>query len=136
MRAQAVSLTFSIKYLSNFAKSTPLSDRVQLHMSNEVPLLVQYSFDAGNVRYYLACVLVSLFLVLPPSSHAPLVDAVLFSLGSATCTDVLLALLAGPRSPTSRLDAFAEPELEPGGRGGAKGGRAGFVGSLPSQVVS
>ncbi|KPV75110.1 uncharacterized protein RHOBADRAFT_43600 [Rhodotorula graminis WP1] len=51
---QAVSLTFSIKYLSNFAKSTPLSDRVQLHMSNEVPLLVQYSFDAGNVRYYLA----------------------------------------------------------------------------------
>ncbi|BGP39503.1 proliferating cell nuclear antigen [Rhodotorula kratochvilovae] len=51
---QAVTLTFSIKYLSNFAKSTPLSDRVQLHMSNEVPLLVQYSFDAGHVRYYLA----------------------------------------------------------------------------------
>ena len=38
--SQSVALTFSIKYLINFAKSTPLSDQVQLHMSNEVPLLV------------------------------------------------------------------------------------------------
>ncbi|GAA5904947.1 hypothetical protein JCM6882_002401 [Rhodosporidiobolus microsporus] len=51
---QAVSLTFSIKYLSNFAKSTPLSDSVHLHMSNEVPLLVEYPFPQGHIRYYLA----------------------------------------------------------------------------------
>jgi hypothetical protein len=47
-------LTFSIKYLSNFAKSTPLAERVRLHMSNEVPLLVEYAFDQGHIRYYLA----------------------------------------------------------------------------------
>ncbi|GAA5834702.1 hypothetical protein JCM11251_003637 [Rhodosporidiobolus azoricus] len=51
---QAVALTFSIKYLSNFAKSTPLSENVHLHMSNEVPLLVEYPFPQGHIRYYLA----------------------------------------------------------------------------------
>ncbi|GAA5968980.1 hypothetical protein JCM11641_000798 [Rhodosporidiobolus odoratus] len=51
---QAVTLTFSIKYLSNFAKSTPLSENVHLHLSNEVPLLVEYPFQQGHIRYYLA----------------------------------------------------------------------------------
>lgn len=81
---QAVNLTFSLKYLSNFAKAAPLADEVQLHMSNEVPLLVRYppstrlsllsaltkplgfclhssffyqcefSFENGYVRFYLA----------------------------------------------------------------------------------
>ncbi|KAI9626298.1 hypothetical protein KEM48_010550 [Puccinia striiformis f. sp. tritici PST-130] len=51
---QSVSLTFSIKYLSNFTKATPLAKRLTLHMSNEVPLLVAYEFDTGYVRYYLA----------------------------------------------------------------------------------
>jgi hypothetical protein len=37
---QSVSLTFSVKYLTNFAKSTPLASEVVLSMSNEVPLLV------------------------------------------------------------------------------------------------
>lgn len=50
----SVSLTFSIKYLSNFTKATPLAGRVTLHMSNEVPLLVAYEFETGYVRYYLA----------------------------------------------------------------------------------
>merc|ERR1739841_84433 len=50
--SQSVALTFSIKYLINFAKSTPLSDKVQLHMSNEVPLLVAYEFGGGAVRFY------------------------------------------------------------------------------------
>ncbi|KAG0144541.1 hypothetical protein CROQUDRAFT_659866 [Cronartium quercuum f. sp. fusiforme G11] len=51
---QSVSLTFSIKYLSNFTKATPLATKVTLHMSNEVPLLVEYDFGIGYVRYYLA----------------------------------------------------------------------------------
>ncbi|CAH7685746.1 putative DNA processivity factor [Phakopsora pachyrhizi] len=51
---QSVSLTFSIKYLSNFTKASPLASRVTLHMSNEVPLLVAYEFETGYVRYYLA----------------------------------------------------------------------------------
>ena len=39
----AVNLTFSLKYLVNFAKSSSLSGVVQLMMSNEVPLLVSSS---------------------------------------------------------------------------------------------
>ncbi|CAO3638580.1 unnamed protein product [Cunninghamella echinulata] len=50
-----VAMTFSIKYLVNFTKATPLSSRVSLHLSNEVPLLVEYKLgDLGHVRYYLA----------------------------------------------------------------------------------
>jgi proliferating cell nuclear antigen len=41
---QSVSLTFSLKYLSNFAKAAPLCKEVALHMSNEVPLLVSLTF--------------------------------------------------------------------------------------------
>lgn len=37
---QHVSLTFSLKYLVNFSKSSSLSNTVQLMMSNDVPLLV------------------------------------------------------------------------------------------------
>lgn len=41
--SQGVNLTFSLKYLVNFAKSTALSNYVTLKMSNEVPLLVGVS---------------------------------------------------------------------------------------------
>ncbi|CCM05240.1 uncharacterized protein FIBRA_07450 [Fibroporia radiculosa] len=51
---QHVNLTFSLKYLVNFAKSSSLSNRVQLMMSNDVPLLVNYEFGQGHIRYYLA----------------------------------------------------------------------------------
>ncbi|TEB26747.1 proliferating cell nuclear antigen [Coprinellus micaceus] len=51
---QHVSLTFSLKYLVNFSKSGSLANKVQLMMSNDVPLLVAYEFDQGHIRYYLA----------------------------------------------------------------------------------
>ncbi|KAI0628350.1 hypothetical protein C8Q77DRAFT_1149961 [Trametes polyzona] len=51
---QAVTLTFSLKYLVNFSKSSSLSKKVQLMMSNDVPLLVSYAFGQGHIRYYLA----------------------------------------------------------------------------------
>jgi proliferating cell nuclear antigen len=52
---QPVHLTFSLKYLSMFAKTTPLCSRVSLCMSDEVPLLVEYKIeDIGHIRYYLA----------------------------------------------------------------------------------
>lgn len=41
--SQQVNLTFSLKYLQNFAKSSTLCNRVTLSMSNEVPLLVSSS---------------------------------------------------------------------------------------------
>ncbi|KAH7100365.1 proliferating cell nuclear antigen, N-terminal domain-containing protein [Auriculariales sp. MPI-PUGE-AT-0066] len=51
---QAVALTFSLKYLVTFSKSAALSGRVELRMSNEVPLLVAYDFGQGHIHYYLA----------------------------------------------------------------------------------
>lgn len=54
VQQQAVSLNFAIKYLSQFAKSTSLSDHVLIKMANEVPLLVEYPFEGGYIRYYLA----------------------------------------------------------------------------------
>ncbi|KIK61540.1 hypothetical protein GYMLUDRAFT_73051 [Collybiopsis luxurians FD-317 M1] len=49
-----VSLTFSLKYLVNFSKSSNLVKKVELYMSNDVPLLVSYDFGQGYIRYYLA----------------------------------------------------------------------------------
>jgi proliferating cell nuclear antigen len=40
---QSVTLTFSLKYLLNFAKSAPLSKSVSLNLSNDVPLLVSFA---------------------------------------------------------------------------------------------
>lgn len=51
---QSVNLTFSHKYLANFAKAAPLTNSVALHMSNEVPLLVEFGFENGHIRFYLA----------------------------------------------------------------------------------
>lgn len=51
----AVSLTFALKYLNNFAKATPLSPTVQLCMSNNHPLCIEYPMSGvGHIRYYLA----------------------------------------------------------------------------------
>ncbi|KAJ3122818.1 proliferating cell nuclear antigen [Physocladia obscura] len=53
--ASPVSLTFSLKYLCDFAKATPLSSTVTLSLSNDVPLLVEYAVpEVGHIRYYLA----------------------------------------------------------------------------------
>jgi len=51
---QAVALTFSLKYLVNFSKSSSLAKEVQLMLSADVPLLVSYDFEQGTISYYLA----------------------------------------------------------------------------------
>ena len=68
---QHVALTFSLKYLVNFSKSASLTQKVELRMSNDVPLLVSlpyvakplalihglqvsYRFEQGEINYYLA----------------------------------------------------------------------------------
>ncbi|KAG5513541.1 hypothetical protein PMAC_000973 [Pneumocystis sp. 'macacae'] len=51
---EPVSLTFSLKYLVNFTKATPLAESVILSMSNELPLMVEYKMDTGHLRFYLA----------------------------------------------------------------------------------
>ena len=40
---EPVSLTFSLKYLVNFCKAVGLSNQVKICLSNEVPLLVEFT---------------------------------------------------------------------------------------------
>lgn len=52
---EPVTLTFACQYLNSFTKATPLSLQVQLSMSANVPLVVEYQIpDLGHIRYYLA----------------------------------------------------------------------------------
>lgn len=52
---EPVSVTFAIKYLVNFCKAAPLSNKVRLSLSNDVPIVVEFQMeDLGYVRYYLA----------------------------------------------------------------------------------
>ncbi|RBR18021.1 hypothetical protein FVER53590_01184 [Fusarium verticillioides] len=52
---EPVALTFSLKYLVNFCKAAGLSDQVQIKLSNEVPLLVEYNLEGqSHLRFYLA----------------------------------------------------------------------------------
>jgi len=52
---EEVSLTFALRYLNFFAKATPLSTKVCLKMSPDVPLVVEYSIEEmGHIRFYLA----------------------------------------------------------------------------------
>merc|ERR1719410_3135829 len=52
---EPVTQTFAMRYLNFFTKATVLSKSVQLSLSPEVPLMVEYSVDeVGYVRYYLA----------------------------------------------------------------------------------
>ncbi|OJD18901.1 proliferating cell nuclear antigen (pcna) [Emergomyces pasteurianus Ep9510] len=52
--SEPVSLTFSLKYLTNFCKATGLSSSVRLCLSQEVPLLVEYGLGSGHLRFFLA----------------------------------------------------------------------------------
>jgi proliferating cell nuclear antigen len=53
--SEPVALTFSLKYLTNFCKASGLSKSVKLCLSNEVPLLVEYSLSNNSfLRFYLA----------------------------------------------------------------------------------
>jgi proliferating cell nuclear antigen len=52
---EPVELNFAIRYLGNFTKATPLGPTVQLSLSPDVPILVDYTIaNMGFVRYYLA----------------------------------------------------------------------------------
>lgn len=52
--SEPVALTFSLKYLVNFCKATALSTQVNLCLSQEVPLRVEYSLGSGHLRFFLA----------------------------------------------------------------------------------
>jgi proliferating cell nuclear antigen len=53
--SEPVALTFSLKYLINFCKAQGLSKTVKVCLSNEVPLLVEYTLASNSyLRFYLA----------------------------------------------------------------------------------
>lgn len=43
--SQGVTLSFSLKYLVNFTKATPLSGSVTLRLLDAMPVLVEYNMD-------------------------------------------------------------------------------------------
>jgi proliferating cell nuclear antigen len=49
-----VFLTFPLRYLLGFTKATPLSDHVTLRMSSDSPLVVEYTFPEGHLKFYLS----------------------------------------------------------------------------------
>jgi len=52
---EPVLLTFALRYLNNFAKATPLSSTVQVFLTKDLPVQVNYNIqDLGYVKYYLA----------------------------------------------------------------------------------
>jgi proliferating cell nuclear antigen len=52
---QPADVSFSLKFLTQFTKATPLSETVRLEFSNECPMLIEYPIgDMGYIRFYLA----------------------------------------------------------------------------------
>lgn len=52
---EPVTLSFALRYLGFFTKATPLGPTVKLHMSPEVPIVVEYPMeDVGSISYFLA----------------------------------------------------------------------------------
>lgn len=52
---EPVALTFALRYLTSFAKATPLATHVTLSMTRELPVMVEYTMtDMGYLRFYLA----------------------------------------------------------------------------------
>ena len=51
--SQGVTLSFSLKYLVNFTKATPLSGSVTLRLLENMPVLVEYNMEGvGHLQYY------------------------------------------------------------------------------------
>jgi len=52
---EPVELTFALRYLNFFTKATPLAGSVNISMSPDVPVVVEYPIEShGYIRFYLA----------------------------------------------------------------------------------
>ena len=52
---ETVNLMFALRYLNMFTKASTLSDQVNLFLSSEYPLMVEYKLNnLGNLRFFLA----------------------------------------------------------------------------------
>lgn len=52
---EPVTLSFSGKYLTSFAKAAGLATQVRISMAKELPVVVEYTIaDMGHLKFYLA----------------------------------------------------------------------------------
>ena len=52
---EPVELNFSLRYLAMFTKATPISSTVKISMTEDMPIVVEYTIEnTGSLRYYLA----------------------------------------------------------------------------------
>jgi proliferating cell nuclear antigen len=51
---EPVSASFALRYLNLFNKAASLSESAVVMMSAEMPLVLQYSFEIGQIKYFLA----------------------------------------------------------------------------------
>eukprot|EP01027_Heterolobosea_sp_BB2_P025733 GEZU01039496.1.p1 GENE.GEZU01039496.1~~GEZU01039496.1.p1 ORF type:complete len:266 (+),score=113.53 GEZU01039496.1:107-904(+) len=51
---EPVQLTFALRYLMTFSKAASIANTVTLSLTKDSPLVVEYKFDLGHIRYYLA----------------------------------------------------------------------------------
>lgn len=52
---EPVELNFALRYLNFFTKATPLSKKVVISMSPDLPIVIEYPIEGiGYVKYYLA----------------------------------------------------------------------------------
>ncbi|GFZ14962.1 proliferating cellular nuclear antigen 1 [Actinidia rufa] len=52
---EMVSLTFALRYMNSFAKATPLASQVNISLSSDLPVVVEYKIaEMGYIRFYLA----------------------------------------------------------------------------------
>lgn len=53
-KKESTKASFSLKYLSLFSKGISLSPTVNIYISDDLPLLVEYIFNGGVLKYYMA----------------------------------------------------------------------------------
>ena len=49
-----VSMAFALRYLNLFNKASTLSDELGIFMTSENPVVMRFSFDLGEIKYFLA----------------------------------------------------------------------------------
>lgn len=55
LNSENIKMTFALRYLNNFSKATPLSDKIILKMGKDMPLQLEFKIGSnGCIRYYLA----------------------------------------------------------------------------------
>lgn len=49
-----VSCSFALRYINIFNKASSLGETVVLSVSDQLPLIMHFEFDLGEIKYYLA----------------------------------------------------------------------------------